>query len=259
MKHLRVLVLVLLCLSSGARRSVRINDSHQYAQQQNSMLANGLEVSAVARDALIPGSVGTGVFRHAGPQARAVPEGYKYAGRRAEHHEPHRAARRAKDSLMADSDPKKANPVLGVASSGMGLIKPVFRVESAAQAAVTNLGGYDAAEIRAEIEQIASRAPVVIMTYGLSPFSSEAVAVIESTGAKFENYELGGEWFLLGPKGSAIRNELGELYGQTSLPHIWIGGQHVGGLYSGGPAGAGLQGLVASGELGPMLKKARAL
>jgi len=52
--HLRGLVLYLLCLAGGARRSVRISDSHQDVQHQNSTLANGLEVSAVARAALIP-------------------------------------------------------------------------------------------------------------------------------------------------------------------------------------------------------------
>ena len=83
--------------------------------------------------------------------------------------------------------------------------------------------------------------------------------MIESTGAKFENYELGAEWFLLGAKGSAIRNELGAMYSQTSLPHIFVGGEHIGGLYSGGPSGGGLAALIESGELQPMLKKARAL
>jgi len=54
MKHLRGLVLFLLCLGSGAHRSMRIHDSHQDARQQNNMLANGLEVSAKTREAFIP-------------------------------------------------------------------------------------------------------------------------------------------------------------------------------------------------------------
>ena len=94
---------------------------------------------------------------------------------------------------------------------------------------------------------------------GLSPFSTEAVGVLESTGAKFEKVELGPEGFLLGGKGSAIRNELGVMYGQTSLPHIFVGGEWIGGLYSGGPSGGGLAGLMKSGELDAMLQKAKAL
>ena len=46
----------------------------------------------------------------------------------------------------------------------MGLLKPVFKAESALQAAAFNLGSYDKDEITAEIAQISSRAPVVILT-----------------------------------------------------------------------------------------------
>ena len=60
-----------------------------------------------------------------------------------------------------------------------------------------------------------------------------------------------------GPKGSATRVELRKLYGQGSLPHVFIGGEWVGGLTTGGEGG--LAALVARGELVPKLKKARAL
>ena len=38
----------------------------------------------------------------------------------------------------------------------------------------------------------------LIYTYGWSPFSSEAVQLLESTGYDFVQKELGAEWFLLG-------------------------------------------------------------
>ena len=90
----------------------------------------------------------------------------------------------------------------------------------------------------------------------MSPFSSEAISVLKATGASIEIRELGAEWFLLGPRQSVIRQELAEMTGQSSLPHIFIGGQHVGGL-STGPSG-GLAGLVESGGLEAALKKANA-
>jgi len=68
---LRGLVLFLLCLAGGARRSMRIKDSHQDTQQQNSMRANELEVSVEAREELIPGGFVTGSQTGA---SRAVPE-----------------------------------------------------------------------------------------------------------------------------------------------------------------------------------------
>jgi glyceraldehyde 3-phosphate dehydrogenase len=64
MMHLRVLVLFLLCLAGGARRSVRINDVHQGAQQQINTLTNGFEASGKVLEALVPGSAWRGALRH---------------------------------------------------------------------------------------------------------------------------------------------------------------------------------------------------
>jgi len=76
--HLRGLVLLLLCLAGCARRSMRFNNSHQGVRRQNSTLANGLEVSAEAREALIPGAFWTDTFRRAGPQTTALSKESKY-------------------------------------------------------------------------------------------------------------------------------------------------------------------------------------
>jgi len=61
MMHSRGLVLFLLYLASGARRSTRVSDSHQETQQQNSIFANGLEASVEWQEAFTPG----GLFRRA--------------------------------------------------------------------------------------------------------------------------------------------------------------------------------------------------
>jgi len=71
MMHLRGLVLSVLLLPGGARRSFRIRNSHQYAQQQHTKLANGLEVAAETQEASIPGGFGTGVSRRAALRAVA--------------------------------------------------------------------------------------------------------------------------------------------------------------------------------------------
>jgi len=54
MMHLRGLVLSLLCISSGARRSMRINESGKDVQHLDNTVANDLKVSAEAWEALIP-------------------------------------------------------------------------------------------------------------------------------------------------------------------------------------------------------------
>jgi len=149
------------------------------------------------------------------------------------------------------------NPAISAAGKAMPLLGPIFNLEAVAQAAVTNLGSYDAEAVQAEIAAEVASAPVVVYTYGLSPFSTEALAVLESTGAEVRNLELGAEWFALGPLGSAKRVELKKLYGQGSLPHVFIGGEWVGGLATG--ADGGLAGLVERDELLPKLTKAGAL
>lgn len=92
--------------------------------------------------------------------------------------------------------------------------------------------------------------------YGLSPFSTEALAFLDEAGCTYQKIELGPEWFLLGGLASAKRAELLERTGQSSLPHVFIGGQSVGGLYSGTP---GLLELQKEGKLRPMLEAAGAL
>ena len=58
---------------------------------------------------------------------------------------------------------------------------------------------------------------------------------------------------------SAMRLELLELTGQSSLPHVFIGGKHVGGIYTGPPGGPpGLAALQESGELSERLRNAGA-
>lgn len=143
---------------------------------------------------------------------------------------------------------------LGVASQGMGLIKPIFGLEAKLQAQVL---GSDSDRAAAQSRLAAdTTAPVVVYTYALSPFSTECIKFLDETGCTYKKIELGLEWFALGGEGSCLRAELLERTGMSSLPHVFIGGESVGGLYSGSP---GLVALKKSGKLVPMLRKAGAL
>lgn len=113
MMHLRSLVLFLLCLPSGAPRSIRIGDSHHHAHQQHSTLANGLNVTGKARGALIPGVFSTSAVRGAGPQPAELREGSNQTVRQAGDLESHHAApwfrfgpRRTKVTLQIDGGPE---------------------------------------------------------------------------------------------------------------------------------------------------------
>jgi len=145
------------------------------------------------------------------------------------------------------------NPAIGLAAKGMGLIKPIFKLEAELQAAALGaISKVDKESVRAEIEQTKNKNKAVIYTYSLSPFSSEAVNILEGSGCEFTQIELGAEWFLLGGKESVTRVALSEYVegGATSLPKIFIGGECIGGCSE-------ISQLAESGELESLLKKAR--
>lgn len=140
---------------------------------------------------------------------------------------------------------------LKLASVGMGLLKPVFAAEAQLQA-----GGYDREATRAALKEEAKSAPVVVYTYSLSPFCTEATKLLDSLGAEYKEVVLAPEWFLMLGEGAAKRAELAKLFGRSSMPHIFIGGRSIGGLTEGEP---GLLPLYEAGELEATLKQVGAL
>ena len=150
---------------------------------------------------------------------------------------------------------KLPSAVLRLGSQGMGLLKPLFAAEAEWQAEL--VGNEEArATASSQLDKEVGSAPVVVYTYGLSPFSTEALAFLDAAGAEYKKVEVGPEWFLLGPTASCLRAELLKRTGQSSLPHVYIGGKSVGGLYSGAP---GLVELQKTGALTSMLEEAGAL
>ena len=163
--------------------------------------------------------------------------------------------------LRTLSAAKLTSAALGVGSMGMGLLKPIFHKEAELQAEL--LGGDDArAEAVKRLDEEAASAPVVVYTYALSPFSTECLAFLDAIpGLQYKKIELGLEWFLLDGVGSSVRAELLARHGLSSLPHVFVGGKSVGGLYSGSGEGdsVGLVELKRQGRLEGLLKAAGAL
>jgi glutaredoxin-related protein len=136
----------------------------------------------------------------------------------------------------------------------MSLLQPLFQLENKLQAKLQGVTPQDLQEAKQEIQQTIESSPVVIYTYGLSPFSSQAVQLLQDAGCtNFQNIELGPEWFLLDKEASTKRAALLELTGQSSLPHVFVDGNYVGGIFSGIP---GLAALQESGKLQEMLSSA---
>lgn len=142
------------------------------------------------------------------------------------------------------------NPVISAAAKGMSLLSPIFKVEAGLQANV--LGGSLKEEAATEIAAAIKKNKVLVYTYALSPFSTEALSLLDASGYQYTKIELGAEWFLLGGRESAIRAALGSEVesGATSLPKVFIGGNCIGGC-------AELSDLVAADELEGLMKKAK--
>jgi len=145
------------------------------------------------------------------------------------------------------------NSVIKVAANGMSLLKPIFGLEAQLQAAVLGaISNVDKEAVAGDIDVLKSQNKVLIYTYGLSPFSTEALSILEASGYEYTNVELGKEWFLLGGEASETRVALSKLVdsGATSLPKIFIGGECIGGC-------AELAEIVENGELDSKMKLAK--
>lgn len=136
----------------------------------------------------------------------------------------------------------------------MGLLKPLFKLEAELQSKALGalLSDEEKESVLSELIKNKKENKALVYTYGLSPFSTEAVSLLEQSGYEYTEIELGAEWFTLGPKPSLIRTELAKEVenGATSLPKVFIGGKCIGGC-------AELSELVNNGELESVLKSAK--
>lgn len=120
------------------------------------------------------------------------------------------------------------------------LLKPIYKVLAPLQAGSNreDKENYEReiASAKAEIKEEIVQNNVVVYTYTLSPFCTEAIAVLDSLpDIEYKVISLGLEWlpFLINENGSQKRAALGSMTGQTSLPHVFVNGESIGGLYDG--------------------------
>ena len=85
-------------------------------------------------------------------------------------------------------------------------------------------------------------------------FCADATSLLRSAGIKFREVSLGLEWLPGLLREPAKRAALLEITGQSSLPHVFVGGESIGGLYSGSP---GLLEAMESGQLQRLVEEAK--
>ena len=113
-------------------------------------------------------------------------------------------------------------------------------------------GDYDADAVQDRIDGLIKESPVLMLSFTTCPFCLQAKEVLESSNTKFTVVELDTD-----PEGKAIRAELADLIGRTSVPAIWIDGEFIGGCND-GPMG-GIMQLKREGRLDDMLRTAGAI
>ena len=120
------------------------------------------------------------------------------------------------------------------------------------QALVKSLAGdYDKAAVRGRINNLIEENPVLMLSFTTCPYCIKAKACLDAKNIKYTVVELDTD-----AQGKAIRAELGDMVGRTSVPAIWIGKEFIGGCND-GPMGGVLQ-LDNVGRLDQMLKAAGA-
>ena len=112
-------------------------------------------------------------------------------------------------------------------------------------------GDYDADATRKAVDTYIAGNPVFMFSFSSCPFCKKAKKILDDAGAKYTAIELDQ----MGAEGKALRAELAERTGRTSMPNIWIAGKGIGGCND----GPGIATLQASGELEGMLRQAGAL
>ena len=133
-------------------------------------------------------------------------------------------------ALSGEVPTRNPSPVIKAMANGMTLLKPIFGAEAKIQASILG-ANVDELEVSQEIAAEVKSSPVVIYTYGMSPFSGEAIAILNATGCDFKKIEVGVGWFLLNGKDSVKRVLLSKAVdnGATSLPKVFVKGECIGG------------------------------
>jgi len=118
---------------------------------------------------------------------------------------------------------------------------------------VVAAGDYDKEAVRARIDDLIKSNKVLMFSFTTCPFCIKAKEILDAKRMiPYTVIELDQD-----EQGKAIRAEMVDLIGRTSVPAIWIGQTFVGGCND-GPLG-GIVALEESGELDTMLKKVGAL
>lgn len=142
-------------------------------------------------------------------------------------------------------------------STALAMANPIENIFALLKGGKTGLvkslaGPYDSAAIRQKIDTYVEDNPVLMFSFTTCPFCIQAKSILDAKGAKYTVVELDVD-----ADGKAIRAEMGDMLGRTSVPAVWIEKKFIGGCND-GPMG-GVNGLEKEGKLDGLLKAAGAI
>uniref|UniRef100_A0A7S0SZ88 Glutaredoxin domain-containing protein n=1 Tax=Mantoniella antarctica TaxID=81844 RepID=A0A7S0SZ88_9CHLO len=126
---------------------------------------------------------------------------------------------------------------------------PLWLVNSPLKTRVTEIlagASYDPEASVAAVKVLIASDDVVVFSATYCPFSAAAKAALRAEGVPFTAVE----WNTT-PGGGGFAPALATLTGRSSIPHVFIGGESVGGCNDGTP---GIRPLIASGHLDEVLE-----
>ncbi|KAI8102404.1 hypothetical protein M9435_006006 [Picochlorum sp. BPE23] len=161
-----------------------------------------------------------------------------------------RATRSAKVIVSASKQDEGSSFVENMINGLTVAIQSSPLAEGKKRLAVLQAGDYDKKAVQSMMESYIADNPVMIFSFSTCPFCKNAKRLLDDMGATYTAIELNDM-----ENGMAIRAELAEKTGRTSMPNIWIGGQGIGGCND----GPGIMTLEKEGKLKEMLAQAGAL
>lgn len=161
------------------------------------------------------------------------------------------AVTRTMSSGNSEEDPTKTF-VAGLADTVQNMLTN-SPLNEGKKALVRSLAGdYDRASVRAKLDGLIAQKPVLMFSFRRWPFCVKAKSILDEKKVRYHVVELDEV-----EDGKALRAEMSDIVGRTSVPAIWIGGDFIGGCND-GPKG-GIVNLYESGELDSMLKGVAAI
>lgn len=117
-------------------------------------------------------------------------------------------------------------------------------------------GDYDVEATRAKLNGYIdnSKNSVLMLSFTTWPFCVKAKQLLDDKGVPYTAVELD-----VADDGKAIRAEMGDVIGRTSVPAIWIDGEFIGGCNDGPEGYGGLITMENNGRLNGLLKSAGVL